>query len=140
DLFIRLQAGMPLNSQEKRDAWPGNFTEYVLKVAGKPELPKYPGHDFFKDVMKAKQHNRGEYRQLAAQIVMLYQTRRQNGRLCDINREAIDGFYYKNLDFDLNGPEAKRFSQILDTLTRLLGDGKRKRIIGHEAISLVLLV
>ena len=23
DLFVRLQAGMPLNSQEKRDAWPG---------------------------------------------------------------------------------------------------------------------
>src|SRR5438093_1815929 len=69
DLFIRLQAGMPLNSQEKRDAWPGNFTEYVLKVAGKPEIAKYPGHDFFKTVMKAKQHNRGEYRQLAAQIV-----------------------------------------------------------------------
>jgi hypothetical protein len=26
DLFVRLQAGMPLNSQEKRDAWPGQFT------------------------------------------------------------------------------------------------------------------
>lgn len=140
DLFIRLQAGMPLNSQEKRDAWPGNFTEYVLKVAGKPELPKYPGHDFFKNVMKAKQRNRGEFRQLAAQIVMLYQTRRETGRFCDINREAIDVFYYKNLDFDSNGLEAKRFSQILDTLTRLLGDGKRKKVIGHEAISLVLLV
>ena len=54
DLFIRLQAGMPLNSQEKRDAWPGNFTEFVLKTAGKPELPKYPGNEFFKIVMKAK--------------------------------------------------------------------------------------
>jgi hypothetical protein len=32
DLFIRLQAGMPLNPQEKRDAWPGNFTEYILKL------------------------------------------------------------------------------------------------------------
>ena len=54
DLFIRLQAGMPLNSQEKRDAWPGNFTEYILKVGGKPVLPRYPGHDFFVKVMKAK--------------------------------------------------------------------------------------
>ena len=39
DLFIRLQAGMPLNSQEKRDAWPGNFTKYILKIGGKPEIP-----------------------------------------------------------------------------------------------------
>ena len=31
DLFIRLQAGMPLNSQEKRDAWPGNFTEAAFR-------------------------------------------------------------------------------------------------------------
>ena len=42
DLFIRLQAGLPLNAQEKRDAWPGNFTEYILKIGGKPEIPRYP--------------------------------------------------------------------------------------------------
>ena len=35
DLFVRLQAGMPLNSQEKRDAWPGQFTEFVLKLAAR---------------------------------------------------------------------------------------------------------
>jgi hypothetical protein len=56
---------MPLNSQEKRDAWPGKFTEYILKVAGKPELARYPGHDFFKRVMKARDKNRGEFRQAA---------------------------------------------------------------------------
>jgi hypothetical protein len=74
DLFIRLQAGMPLNSQEKRDAWPGNFTEYILRIGGKPEIPRFPGHEFFSKVMKAKPTNRDEYRQLAAQIVMQYQT------------------------------------------------------------------
>jgi len=101
DLFIRLQAGMPLNSQEKRDAWPGNFTEFVLKVGGKPELDKYPGHDFFTQVMKAKE-NRGESRQLAAQMMMLFMSRREGDgdRLCTINREAIDTFYYKHLNFD----------------------------------------
>src|SRR5436853_611604 len=54
DLFIRLQGGMPLTAQEKRDAWPGNFTDFVLKIGGKPELPKYLGHDFFTKVMGAK--------------------------------------------------------------------------------------
>jgi tRNA-dihydrouridine synthase B len=47
DLFVRLQSGLPLNAQETRDAWPGQFTEFVLKLGGKPELPRYPGHDFF---------------------------------------------------------------------------------------------
>jgi hypothetical protein len=52
DLFIRLQAGMPLNAQEKRDAWPGDYTEFVLKYGGKPDPdnPKYIGHDFFQKI------------------------------------------------------------------------------------------
>jgi Protein of unknown function DUF262/HNH endonuclease len=142
DLFIRLQGGMPLNSQEKRDAWPGNFTEFILKIGGKPELLKYPGHDFFKVVMKAKNSNRGNFRQLAAQIVMLYLTRRETDgeRLCDTNRDAIDTFYYRHLTFDMQSPEVRRFKDILDLLTQLLGDGKRSKVIGHEAIHLVLLV
>jgi len=56
DLFIRLQAGTPLNDQEKRDAWPGGYTEFVLKFAGKRNNPKYPGHDFFNNWVK-KQAN-----------------------------------------------------------------------------------
>jgi hypothetical protein len=142
DLFIRLQAGMPLNSQEKRDAWPGNFTEFVLKIGGKPQVAKYPGHDFFPVVMKAKTQKRGEFRQLAAQMIMLYMTHRESGgeSLCAINRDAIDTFYYKHLDFDLQSDEAKRFREILNLLTQTLSDGKRKKVIGHEAIHLVLLV
>lgn len=140
DLFIRLQAGMPLNSQEKRDAWPGKFTEYILKLAGKPEIARYPGHDFFRDVMKAKANKRGEFRQLAAQMVMLYLTRKQTGRFCDINRDSIDSFYHTHLDFDTASAPVLRLNHILDELTRLLGDGKRKKVVGHEAMSLVLLV
>src|SRR5439155_23439784 len=47
DLFVRLQAGMPLNSQEKRDAWPGQFTDFILRLGGQPGLARYPGHDLF---------------------------------------------------------------------------------------------
>jgi len=142
DLFIRLQSGMPLNSQEKRDAWPGQFTEYVLKIGGKPQLAKYPGHDFFNRVLKAKEKNRGEYRQLAAQMVMLFLTRRETRgeRLCTINREAIDTFYYKHLTFDGSASDAKRINDVLSLLVQLLGDGKRKKVQGHEAIHLLLLV
>jgi hypothetical protein len=40
----------------------------------------------------------------------------------------------------VNSPAAKRFGAILDLLVNLVGDGKRKRAIGHEAMGLVLLV
>lgn len=86
DLFVRLQAGMPLNAQEKRDAWPGKFTEFVLKIGGKPEITRYPGHEFFVKLMGARTTGRGKVRQLTAQMLMLLLKRREtNGqRLCDI--------------------------------------------------------
>jgi HNH endonuclease len=143
DLFVRLQSGMPLNSQEKRDAWPGQFTDFVLRLGGKPGLARYPGNDFFNVLMRAqKVKDRGKFRQLAAQVAMLYFTRRVKGEavFCDINAEAIDDFYYENLGFDSETPEAKRLCEILDKICHLLRDQKRPKIIGHEAIHLVLLV
>lgn len=139
DLFIRLQAGLPLNAQEKRDAWPGKFTEFVLKMGGKPELDKYPGHDFFTKAMKTKPNGRGEVRQLTAQMLMLHMTRRKTGQLCNIKREAVDDFYYQHLDFNFDSDDAKRFEEILTFLNGALGLTKRKKIQGHEAISLLLL-
>ncbi len=140
DLFIRLQAGMPLNAQEKRDAWPGRFTEFILKVGGKPEITRYPGNDFFVKLMGAKSTGRGKVRQLAAQMLMLFLRRRQTQRLCDINSRAIDHFYYENLGFDGTGPDAARFVTILDRLVDMLGYKKRSKLQGHEAIHLVLLL
>lgn len=142
DLFVRLQAGMPLNSQEKRDAWPGQFTEFVLKLGGKPNVPRYPGHDFFNVLMRAnRSRDRGKFRQLAAQVAMLFLTRRKDGKWRDTNAAAIDDFYYEHLGFDANSGDAKRLGEVLDKLMNLLHDHqKRKKIVGHEAIHLVLLV
>lgn len=143
DLFVRLQAGMPLNSQEKRDAWPGQFTDFILRLGGKAGLARYPGHDFFNVLMRAqKVKDRGKFRQLAAQIAILFMKRQQSGdsMFGDINAEAIDDFYYENLGFDASSKEAVRLGLVLDKLTELLRDQKRSKIIGHEAIHLVLLV
>ena len=46
-LFVRLQAGTPLTAQEKRDAWPGDFTTFVIRHAGKPEHPDNNPKPFF---------------------------------------------------------------------------------------------
>ena len=141
DLFIRLQAGLPLNAQEKRDAWPGGFTEFILKLAGKPEIARYPGHDFFSTLIGGQSGEaRGKTRQLCAQMAMLYLERRRNHRLIDIKTQSIDDYYYKELDFDALHPDAQRFVEILDKLVRFLGDGMRPKLKAHYAIHLTLLL
>ena len=143
DLFVRLQSGQPLNAQEKRDAHPGAFTDFALKIGGKPQLARYPGHQFFHRYMRMKPaQDRGRTRQLAAQIAMLYLGRRSDGAeyFTDINAAAIDDFYYRNLDFEAQSEECYRLISILDKLDSLLGDGKRPKPRAHDAIHLVLLV
>lgn len=143
DLFVRLQSGFPLNAQEKRDSYPGQFTDFILSLGGKPAIPRYPGHDFFQRVLRMKPgQDRGKTRQLAAQIAILFLERRRKGpeHFTDINAKAIDDYYYTNLDFDSDSPSCKRLRDILDTLNQLLGHGKSPKLRAHDAIHLVLLL
>ncbi len=143
DLFVRLQAGLPLNSQEKRDSYPGQFTEFVLGLGGKPEIPRYPGHAFFKRVLKMKpERDRGKTRQLAAQIAILFLERHDKGRhhFTDINAKALDDYYYTHLDFDAKTATCQRLVDILSKLNDLFGAGNRPKLRAHDAIHLVLFV
>jgi hypothetical protein len=104
DLFIRLQAGLPLNAQEKRDAWPGGFTEFILRHAGKPEIARYQGHEFFSTLIGGQVGSaRGKARQLCAQMAMLLFELRRNGAWIDISTQSIDDYYYKHLDIWFRG-------------------------------------
>jgi hypothetical protein len=143
DLFVRLQSGLPLNHQETRDAWPGHFTEFVLKLGGKPELARYPGNPFFQNTLGMKPLvDRGKTRQLAAQIAMLFLNRRDGGAdaFCDINAEAINAFYYDNLDFQSDGPNARRLLDILSLLGKVIQPKNHAKLHAHDAIHLVLLI
>ena len=78
DLFIRLQAGLPLSAQEKRDAWPGEFTKFIIEMAGKETgKEKWMGHDFFHKVLKGSAA-RGNMRKLCASMFMQFYSRRVN--------------------------------------------------------------
>ncbi|MEC5323842.1 GmrSD restriction endonuclease domain-containing protein [Aurantimonas sp. A3-2-R12] len=143
DLFVRLQSGLPLNAQETRDAWPGQFTEFALKLGGKPELARYPGHGFFTRTLEMKPSaDRGKTRQLAAQLAMLFLTRRAEGadKLCDINAGSINEFYYSNLDFDAEAADPQRLLSALTTIETLLIPGQHPKLRGHDAIHALLLV
>ena len=141
DLFVRLQAGFPLNTQEKRDSYPGEFTEFILKLGEKPGRVGYPGHSFFQDVLKMKPNSdRGKTRQLAAQIAVLFFERHKKGfeYFSDINRSKVDEYYYTHLDFDPAAPECQRLRSILDKLEVLLGNWNGPKLQAHNAIHLVL--
>lgn len=143
DLFVRLQAGLPLNHQEKRDSYPGQFVEFILRLGGKPEVPRYPGHDFFKRVLRMKpERDRGKTRQLAAQIAILFLERHEKGseHLTDINAKAIDDYYYTHLDFDASADSCQRLADILSKLNDLLGVGRRPKLRAHDAIHLTLFI
>ena len=140
DIFVRLQSGLPLNHQETRDAWPGDFTEYVLRIGGKPELPRYPGHDYFTKVLKMQPlGDRGKTRQLAAQIAMLVFKRRETGKIVDIDAGSLNDYYYENLGFESGLAEPKRFIAIIDKMVHLLQGRKGPKLRGHDAIHLILL-
>ena len=136
DLFIRLQGGTPLTPQDKRDSWPGNFTEYVLKVGGKSGVDKWYGLPLFKEV--AKVSNESRRRQLAAQVFMLFWTKRVYVKFCDIKSASLDEFYHAHVDFDDKSEIAKRFEKVCQVLYDAF-HGKPK-IVGHYLIHSFLLV
>lgn len=140
DLFIRLQAGLPLNAQEKRDAWPGGFTELVLKLGGKPEITRHQGHEFFTRYVSKNSKDRGEVRQLCAQICMLFFERLEHGIWSDIGTQKVDDYYYRNLGFDITSPLVIRLIKVLDVAVQLFSSQTSPKLKGHEAIHVVLLL
>lgn len=136
DLFIRLQGGTPLTPQDRRDSWPGNFTEFVLKVGGKSGVEKWYGFPLFNEITKVGSGSRR--RQLVAQIFMLFWSSRNMNRFCDIKTSNIDAFYHSQVGFDGSSTDAKRFEQICKRLEGAL-TGKPKISVGHLLIHLFLL-
>ena len=139
DLFIRLQAGLPLNPQEKRDAWPGGFTEFVLHFAGKPEIKRYPGHEFFVNKVK-KSNDRGSARQLCAQVGMLFLKEATKGNWIDTRSTNIDEYYYQQLGLKLNEPNVIRFQKVLTQVYIIFKDYKGKNLQDHEVIHIILFI
>ena len=133
DLFIRLQGGTPLTPQDKRDAWPGGFTEFVLIAGGKEaDDQAWHGWDLFRQVPSRRK------RQLAAQAFMLYWNKIKNKEFCDIKSSNIDEFYHEHIGFNPQSQEASDFKKICDIVSREF-EGYPP-LVGHHLIHLVLLV
>ncbi|MCO6495914.1 MAG: DUF262 domain-containing protein [Bacteroidetes bacterium] len=136
DLFIRLQAGLPLNAQEKRDAWPGGFNALVLRLGGKRGT-KYSGHPFLREHFQTAKTERGNHRKLCAQLAMLFFEQKYNNFI-DISSKSIDNFYYRNLDLEIDDPRCKNFEDHLDYLYELFNGFKGPKFKAFEMIDILL--
>lgn len=132
DLFIRLQAGTPLTAQEKRDAWPGDFTNFVIQHAGKPghrlSNPKPFFTQFRKKTAKRLTVADGEHyvdghadmRKFFAGLAMTIMLReRASVDFVDLKGKTINEFYMENLDLPEDDPGAMRVVHLLDLVARL---------------------
>ena len=134
DLFIRLQAGTPLTAQEKRDAWPGDFTTFVIRHAGKPNHPESNPRPFFKLVSRGKSKmlsvDDGEHyvdgladtRKFFAGLAMTIMVRERFGLdFVDLKGKTINQFYTENLVLSPDDPAAARVVRTLDRAAELPG-------------------
>lgn len=134
DLFIRLQAGTPLTAQEKRDAWPGDFTNFVIRHAGKPGHPLSNPKPFFNLFRRSRgvSVDDGEHyvdgladaRKFLAGLAMTLMVReRADVDFVDLKGKTINDFYKdkENLDLSEGDPGALRVIRVLDTVVQLRG-------------------
>ncbi|MCK4785068.1 MAG: DUF262 domain-containing protein [Desulfobacteraceae bacterium] len=141
ELFVRLQSGLPLNAQEKRDAWPGELCQFVIKTAGKK--PSFTGHDFWIKLKHSGTDKRGSLRKACAQVFMTFYSRHSYGNMfCGVGSQHIDEFYRHLLDFDPGSPGSmvNRFYRVLDKAYDVLYSSKRPPLRVHTVLHSILLI
>ena len=128
DLFIRLQGGSPLTAQQRRDAFPGPFPEYIKKIGGFPEHPTPNPYGDGHDLFTTYAYGGGDAsRQLAAQLWLLtYELCTPPGRIAPCGSRQLDQLYACNVDFDEGAQITKTYEMRLDLLGRCLAKGKRR--------------
>ncbi len=145
DLFIRLQEGSVLNDQERRDAWPGNFTEFIFEVGGRGDWPE--PHRFFNQVMhiakpREPKGDRGRVRRIATQLYQLHSSYANNRQIKGIGRTELNRLYMDNVNLDMQGNATKQFKECLITLSTIFDTAaktNRGRLRNHGAFHLMLL-
>lgn len=142
DMFIRLQGGSVLTGQEIRDSWPGDFCDFVLNIGGKEPMER-AGHAFFNEVFHSPNPDRGEVRQLVAQVFSLllfhWET---NGKFCSIQAGVLNERYRRhgNMRTTEDEEQKKRFVEILNVLHSCFKDVKlNQKLQNDDVIHLALL-
>ena len=124
EMFLRLQNGTNLKSQEKRNAIPSQMRDFVKKVAK---------HNFFTKV--AFKNSRFTFDLISAQMCLLA----LNHKICNIKDKDLNNMYWNNIDFDENNTEAKNIFRTLNYLDRVF-DNTTPELKRYNVMSLFILV
>ena len=129
DLFIRLQGGRKLSLQEKRDAWPGSFTDFVLEAAGKEDHRDatekrwlHAGHPLFRETTAGTP---GQKRQFVAQLFLLWRAMRGQHGMVSTKSSDIDRLYNEERHFARGGREETEFKNLCNEVQKAL-EGRKK--------------
>lgn len=146
DLFIRLNSGSDLKPQERRDALPGHFCEFINDVGGRlyrtPEGEKLlkGGRPLFTELMKLRpMSDRGATREFVARLAILLFNYRRVGRFTEITQSSIDDFYHVHLNWDLNAQDASSMNESIEDIYVHLKDWEGPRLLKHEVIHTLFL-
>jgi hypothetical protein len=133
DLFIRLQDGTPLTTQQKRDAWPGAIAPYVESLAGK--MNNRGQFDRLFAAVDQRGSGAGQAaddereaidqymnaRQVCAQLLVLFLHVDMGKRdLPALNSKALDRLYHEQTTLD--APRRERFEQLLQACESVVVD------------------
>ena len=124
EMFLRLQNGTTLKSQEKRNAMPGKMRDFIK------ELSK---HSFFDSCNF--DNSRYTFDLIASQMTRLELA----GGFCNIKNADLNSMYLDNQDFDANSTKAKKIRRVLDFLL-LCFPTKTPELERYASVSLYLLV
>lgn len=92
DMFSRLNEAVPLNAAEKRNAFGGIMARLIRNVAD---------HNFFIKKIAFK-NTRFQYREVAARLLFIVYSLKQNGKIVDTKKAFLDKFVFI---FKENGKE-----------------------------------
>lgn len=138
DLFVRLQGGTDLNAQERRDALPGELSEVVARIGGKPGVAR--GNRVFPELMGMTPHtDRGRTRQLVAQLIAIAVSYQQGHKIEDVNKPGLDDMYYDYLELGSIAPVISRLEGYLAEINDRMAGLPALKLPNHVMMHLVLL-
>jgi len=111
DLFRRINSGIPLNTAEKLNAYPGSIVPTVRKLSE---------HPFFEKITYLKP-TRYRYLHVSAQLLML----EKNG-ITDISPKALFTFFEQNKNLDTNSQTYRSVVKTLNYLEKAFNERMRE--------------
>lgn len=124
EMFLRLQNGSTLKSQERRNAMSGLMRDFIKQIAA---------HSFFKSCRH--ENVRYSYDMVAAQITKI----ELNGQPCNVKNVDLNKMYNENKGFDFNCQKAKKVTKVLDYLYKCFPK-KTPELEWHSVIPLYMII